>query len=228
MKHIIKYLDKFLKLLKTDRNTFFTYILSLLTAYVVIDRVVELLILFFTGMSVSYWGPIKYTFAIACPVFAFLFSFPSKFCKSDNDKVSFVLSYIICIYIIAISAVVQWANHFGWILLLSLPNYEIMITEFSDLIIRAFTAISLYIPIVTFYKLLTWINKTIKDPMFPNPFQESIADFQGLNIAPSDGTTGPYSLEIEFCKDRHTGKPVKLLESKRFYPTVVVRTIWNR
>ena len=115
----MKHIDAFLKKLKTDRNTFFTYILSLLTAYVVIDRVLELLILFFTGMSVSYWGPIKYTLAIACPVFAFLFSFPSKFCKTDNDKISFALSYIICLYIIAISALVQWINHFGWILLLS-------------------------------------------------------------------------------------------------------------
>ena len=67
-------IDKFLKVLKTDRNTFFTYVLTLITAYVVIDRVIELLIMFFTGMSVSYWGPIRYTLALALPVFAFAFS----------------------------------------------------------------------------------------------------------------------------------------------------------
>ena len=70
----MKYIDKFLKLLKTDRNTFFTFVLSLLTVYIIVDRVVEVLILCFTGMSVSYWGPIKYTLALACPIFAFLFS----------------------------------------------------------------------------------------------------------------------------------------------------------
>ena len=106
----MKYIDKFLKLLKTDRNTFFTYILTLLTGYIVVDRIVELLILFFTGMSVSYWGPIKYTLALACVVFAFLFSFPSKFCKTDHNKISFVYTYCICLYIIAISAAVQWIN----------------------------------------------------------------------------------------------------------------------
>ena len=218
----MKYIDKFLKLLKTDRNTFFTYILTLLTAYILVDRVVEMLILIFTGMSVSYWGPIKYTLAIACPVFAFLFSYPSKFCKTDENKLSFFKAYCIALYVIGISAVVQWVNRLGWILLLSLPNYKIMITEFSDLIIRAFTAISLYIPLTTFYKLFNWLNKTVNDPIFPNPFVESVGDFGGIDISAPDGTTGPYSLEIEICKDRETGKPVKVLQSRRFEPMLVI------
>lgn len=218
----MKYIDKFLKLLKTDRNTFFTFVLSLFTVYIIVDRVVELLILCFTGMSVSYWGPIKYTLALACPIFAFLFSYPSKLCKSDDDKISFFKTYCICLYVIGISAVVQWLNYLCWILLMSLPHYDIMITEFSDLIIRALTAMSLYIPLTTFYKLIMWLNKTVNDPIFPNNFQESICDFQGIDISAPDGTTGPYSLEIEICKDRGTNKPVKILESRRFYPTIVV------
>lgn len=218
----MKFIDKFLKLLKTDRNTFFTFVLSLLTVYIIVDRVVEVLILCFTGMSVSYWGPIKYTLALACPIFAFLFSYPSKLCKSDDDKISFFKTYCICLYVIGISAIVQWVNYLCWILLMSLPHYDIMITDFSDLIIRALTAISLYIPLTTFYKLIAWLNKTVNDPIFPNPFQESICDFQGLDISAPDGTTGPYSLEIEICKNRGDNKPVKILESRRFQPTIVV------
>ena len=218
----MKYIDKFIKLLKTDRNTFFTYLLTLITAYIVVDRVVEMLILFFTGMSVSYWGPIKYTFAMACPVFAFAFSYPSKFCKSDDVKISFFYTYCICLYVIGISAIVQWINHISWIAILSLPNYEFIITEFSDLIRNALTAISIYIPLTTFYKLILWLNKTVNDPIFPNNFQESICDFQGIDIAAPDGTTGPYSLEIEICKDRGSAKPVKILEARRFQPTIVI------
>lgn len=218
----MKFIDKFLKLLKTDRNTFFTFVLSLFTVYIIVDRVVEVLILCFTGMSVSYWGPIKYTLALACPIFAFLFSYPSKLCKSDDDKISFFKTYCICLYVIGISAIVQWVNYLCWILLMSLPHYDIMITEFSDLIIRALTAISLYIPLTTFYKLLAWLNRTVNDPIFPNPFQESICDFQGLDISAPDGTTGPYSLEIEICRNRGDNKPVKILESRRFQPTIVV------
>lgn len=218
----MKYLDKFLKTLKTDRNTFFTYLFTLLTAYIIVDRVVELLVLTFTGMSVSYWGPIKYTLALACPILGFLFSYPSKFCKSSQNKKSFFCTYCICLYVVGISALVQWLNHLAWIGILSLPNYEVIVAEFSDLIKNAFTAVTIYIPLVTFYKLIQWLNRTVNDPIFPNPFMESIEDFQGLDISAPDGTTGPYSLEIEICKDRMSGKPVKLIESRRFQPMVVI------
>ena len=39
----MKVLDKFLKFLKTDRNTFFTYILTLASIYIIVDRLVEFL-----------------------------------------------------------------------------------------------------------------------------------------------------------------------------------------
>ena len=80
--NILKYIDKFLAWLKTDRNTFVTYILTLLSIYFMVDRLVEVLFIVFTGMSVNYWGPFMYTFALACPVFAFLFGFASKFANS--------------------------------------------------------------------------------------------------------------------------------------------------
>ena len=63
MVNFLKYIDKFLKYLKTDRNTFVTYILTLITAYLVVDRLVELMFMIFTGVSYSYWGPIEYTLA---------------------------------------------------------------------------------------------------------------------------------------------------------------------
>ena len=218
----MKLIDKFLKKLKTDRNTFFTYILTLLTAYIIVDRVVEWLIMSFTGMSVDYWNPIQYTLALACPVFAFFLSFASKFVKADKAKISFFYAYCIALYIVAISMVVQLLNHVCWIGLLSLPNYAELITDFSDLIIPALTAISLYIPLTTFYKLLRWLYIRINDPIFPNNFKDSICDYSGIDISAPDDTTGPYSFEVELCKDRGTGKPVMLLESRRFQPTLVV------
>ena len=106
----LKFIDKFLKFLKTDRNTFLTYILTLLTVYIVIDRFVEILLMVFTGISVSYWGPITYTLALACPVFAFCFSFSSKFIKGQKTKLSFFYIYCIALYIIVLSMIVQWLN----------------------------------------------------------------------------------------------------------------------
>ena len=79
-----------MKFLKTDRNTFFTYILTLVSIYLLVDRLLEMIFLIFTGVSVSYWGPIKYTLALACPIFAFLFSGSSSFAKSDTAKYHFL------------------------------------------------------------------------------------------------------------------------------------------
>jgi len=219
---IVKLIDKFLKILKTDRNTFFTFIFTLLTAYIIVDRVVEWLIMCFTGMSVDYWNPIQYTLALACPVFAYFLAPASKFIKSNNAKISFFYAYCISLYIIAISLVTQLINHLSWLGLLSLPNYAEIVTEFSHLIMPALTSISLYIPLTTFYKLLRWLYIKINDPIFPNNFKDSICDYQGIDLAPADDSTGPYSFEIEICKDRDTGKPVKILESRRLQSTLVV------
>ena len=101
----MKYIDKFLKKLNTDRNTFATYILTLITVYLAIDRIVELLFMIFTGVSYSYWGPITYTLALACPIFALLFSGSSKFATSKKQKVVLFYLYIIGLYIITISMV---------------------------------------------------------------------------------------------------------------------------
>ena len=82
----MKYIDKFLKWLGTDRNTFACYVFTLLTVYIFVDRMVEMLMMFFTGISLSYWGPITYTLALACPVLAFLFSGTSQLIKSNKMK----------------------------------------------------------------------------------------------------------------------------------------------
>lgn len=218
----MKILDKFLKKLKTDRNTFFAYILTLITTYIVVDRIIELLIMCFTGMSVSYWGPIKYTLAIACPVFAYAFIIPSKLAKSDEIKISFFYVYCIALYIIIISMAVQWLNYIGWFALLSVPNVEKIMTNFSELIRPAFTALSVYIPVATFYKLVVWLYRVINDPIFPNNFKDSILDFAGIDLSAAPEDTGPYSFEIDLCKDKTTGKPVKIVEKRRFESTLIV------
>lgn len=219
---MLKLFDKFLKYLKTDRNTFVTYVLTLFTAYFIVDRVVEILFICFTGMSVHYWGPIMYTFALACPVFAYACAIPSKFSKSDNLKKSFFDVFWVAFYIIGISMVIQWSNRLGWITVLSLPNAEKIFNDFSHLAKPAFTSIALYIIIMTFYKLTFWLAKIIHDPVFPNPIQDSILDFTGLDLTVTPENSGPYSFEATLCNDRSTGKPVKILEKRRFESTLIV------
>ena len=193
MVKLLKYLDKFLKKLKTDRNTFFTYILTLITIYLVIDRFVDLLIMIFTGIASNYWNPIQYTLAFACPVFAFLFSCGSKFVKSQEIKLSFLYSYVVALYILVVSMFTQWINAAGWLGLLSLPKYPIIATEFSYLIKPAFCWIALYLPLTTFYPLFKWIYTVVNDNRL---LQEAVYEYKGINLSPKSENVGPHTCEI--------------------------------
>lgn len=214
----MKYIDKLLKVLKTDRNTFFTYLFTLITAYIAIDRLVEILFMVFTGISVSYWGPITYTLALACPVLAFLFSGCSKWAQNGQIKLAIVYLYAIALYIIGISMVTQWINALLWVLMFSLPNYLEIVTEFASLIKPAFRAISIYIPLTTFYSVFWWCYADIADT---RSIQESIWDYKGIDLSKKKGSSGAYSFDNVISTDKETGKTVKLCDSRRAEPMLI-------
>ena len=173
----------------------------------------------FTGVSYSYWGPIEYTLAFACVVFAFYFSFASKFAKADIDKLRFFNTYVISLYILSVSFVVQGLNSISWTFILSAPNYPELVSEYSNLFRPAFTAISLYIPLVTFYKLFKWLTFTINDT---KDLKDSIFDYGGISLAGKPKDTGKYSCEIMLCVDTESGEDVVIPESKRLESFLVV------
>ena len=67
----------------------------------------------FTGSPVSVWGPIKYTLAMACPVFAYVLAVPSKLAKSDEMKISFFYSYCVALYVIVLSSLQETFGSIG-------------------------------------------------------------------------------------------------------------------
>ena len=219
MVNFLKLIDKFLKFLKTDRNTFVTYILTLISAYILIDRIVELLFIIFTGVAYSYWGPIQYFLALACITFAFLFSGGSKFAKADVDKLRIFHTFIITFYIVAMSAVVQWVNQILWMGLLSLPNYADLATNFYYLFRPAFTALGLYFPLVTFYKLLKWLVFTVNDT---KNIRDSIFDYGGISLSSNKEAHGIYTCEVKVCVDTETGVNICIPENKRFESFLIV------
>ena len=216
--NFLKLLDKLLKYLKTDRNTFFTYVLTLVTSYLVIDRIVEMLLMIFTGMAVSYWGPLTYALALACPVFAFLFSGSSKYADSDEIKLTFFDVYIISLYILIVSMFTQFFNQLGWMLFLSVPNFTYIVTNFYSLVKPAFSALALYLPLTTFYPVIKWLITTVHDT---KTLYESIYDYNGINLADKSASWGAYTCEMKFGTDKDSGKVVKLQKKKRFFPTLV-------
>ena len=176
----MKIIDKFLKFLKTDRNTFFTYILTVLAIYFTVDRLVELILMMLTGVSSTYWGPIQYTIALACPIFAFLFGCSSSFVKSADMKISFLYLYITCLYIIGVTMAVEWINMICWLLFMATPGYVTIVTEFSNLIRPAFQSLAIYLPLVTFYPLIKWLMLTINDTLF---IRLSLIEYAGINLS---------------------------------------------
>ena len=209
----MKYIDKFLKMLKTSRNTFATYVLTLITVYLAIDRIVEILLMIFTGVSFSYWGPIKYTLALACPIFAFLFSGASEFASSQAKKVTIFYVYVIGLYIIALSMFTQWLNMGAWLLLISVPNYVEIITDFADVVRPAFISLSLYLPLVTVFPLFKWLYFGVNDSLLQT---RSIWDYGGISLEDKSKGRGPYTCEVYLCTDNETGKTITFPESSRY------------
>ena len=216
---MMKIFDKFLKWLKTDRNTFLTYVLSLITIFILIDRLVEFLLIVFTGVASVYWGPIKYAFALLCPIFAFLFSSSSKFIKCDDDKLKWFYAYCTSLYILFITMFTEWINQVCWLGLLSLPGYPNLASNFSYLIKPALSSIAIYLPLATisflFRKLYTTVNDT-------KELRDSIFDYDGINLSDKSVGWGQYTDEIFIGTDKDHGNSVKIPESKRFESTLVV------
>lgn len=209
----MKLVDKLLKKLNTSRNTFVTYILTLITIYITIDRLVEILFMIFTGVSYSYWGPKQYTLAMACPLFAYLFSGPSEFASSKSQKVAMFYVCIISFYIIALSMFTQWLNMAGWLLLVSCPNYVEIITDFSDLVKPAFICLSLYLPLISIFPLFNALYFGVNDS---KDKIRSIWDYGGISLADTSKGHGPYTCEMYVCKNYESGASMVISEVSRY------------
>ena len=209
----MKFIDKFLKKLNASRNTFATYVLTLITIYLVVDRIVEMLFMIFTGVSYSYWGPIQYTLALACPIFAYLFSGKSEFSTSNAQKVSIFYIFIIGLTVIAISMFMQWLNLGVWLFLISVPGYSDLVTNFSELFRPALTAISAFLPIVIGYKVFNFLYFGVNDSLDQT---RSIWDYGGIDLSDKSEGRGSYTCEVYLCKYKDTGKSITIPETSRY------------
>lgn len=214
----MKLIDKFLKKLNVSRNTFATYILTLITAYIAIDRIVEMLLMIFTGVASSYWGPIRYTFAIAAAVFAFAFSGTSSFSDTRAQRVSLFYLFATGLYIIVISMFTQTINMLAWLLFMSSPNYVTIVTNFSEVIRPAFCAISLYLPITTAYPFAKWIFIKLDDT---STIKKSLWDYKGISLSNKKEKHGPYACDLKLFKDFDDGKQISFHEKRRFQSLLV-------
>lgn len=209
----MKIIDNFLKKLGTSRNTFATYVFTLLTVYLSVDRIVEFMLMLFTGVSYSYWGPIKYTLALACPILAFLFSGSSEFSSTKKKKVTLFYIYVIGLSIIAISMFTQWLNMVAWLLLVFNPGYVELITDFSDLIQPAMTSLAILFPMWMIPKIFNFLYFGVNDS---KDMVRSIWDYGGIDLSDKTQGHGPYTCEVFLCQNSETAQMITIPESSRY------------
>ncbi len=214
----MKLLDKFLKVLKTNRNTFFTYLLTLVSIYIIVDRVFEFLLILLTGVASHYMGPIGYTISFLVLTFAYNFSYGSSYVKADDDKLGWLYAYLIGLYILVVTMITEWVNQLAWIGLLSLPNYYTIATEFSYLIKPALGSLALALPLATVSPLFNLIYIKINDSRL---VRDSVFDYEGISLTKNTAGVGKYSDEIYVGGDKDHGYKVKLIEKSRLKHTLV-------
>ena len=209
----MKIIYKFLSKLGASRNTFATYILTLITIYLAVDRIVEILLMLFTGVSYSYWGPIQYTLALACPMLAYAFSVPSEFSKTKKTKVTLFYIYVIGLSIIAISMFTQWLNMGAWLLIISNPGYVDLVTNFSDLVRPALTSLTLLFPLLIVPKIFNFLYFGVNDS---KDMSRSIWDYGGIDLSDKKQGHGPYTCEVYLCQDSETSAQITIPEASRY------------
>ena len=209
----MKIIDNFLSKLGVSRNTFATYILTLITVYLSVDRIVEILLMLFTGVSYSYWGPFQYTLALACPMLAYAFSVPSEFASTKKKKVTLFYIYVIGLTIIVTSMFTQWLNMGAWLLLIFNPGYVDLVTNFSDLIRPALTSLTLLMPILIIPKIFNFLYFGVNDS---KDMKQSIWDYGGIDLSDKKQGHGPYTCDIYICQNSETSEQITMPETSRY------------
>ena len=209
----MKIIDNFLKKLGISKNTFATYVFTLITIYLAVDRITEMLLMLFTGVSYSYWGPIKYTIALACPMLAFAFSIPSEFAATKKKKVTLFNIYVIGLSIIAISMFTQWLNMGAWLLLVFNPGYVDLVTDFSDLVRPALTSLTILAPVLIIPKVFNFLYFGVNDS---KDMTQSIWDYGGIDLSDKKQGHGPYTCDVYLCQNSETSEQITIPEASRY------------
>ena len=212
-------MNKLYKKLKTDANTFWGFILTLLSIFLAVDRTVEMILMMVTGVGYSYWSMFTYAFVFLLPFLTFKIMLESKFMTHDNFKVSLFVFYgsLFAIYVSAFAA--QLINQSAWLLFLSVPGYETIVHEDLQLIKSAFTALSLIAPFYAIDKIYFWFRWFVVED---DEFYDGLIKQDGFKLGPSLKKTGPYSFEAMIARDKIEGNFAVMSEDGRFQHTLVV------
>lgn len=212
-------MNKLYKKLKTDANTFWGFILTLICIYLAVDRTFEMILMIVSGVGYSYWGMFTYALVFLLPFVTFKIMIESKFLTHDNLIVSLFVFYgsLFAIYVSSFGA--QLINQGAWLMFLSVPGYEKIVHEDIKLIKAAFTALSLLVPLYAMDKVYFWFRWFVVED---DEFYDGLIKQSGFKLGPSKKVTGPYSFETMIARDKIMGNFAVMSEEGRFQHTLVV------
>lgn len=214
--------DILLKPFKITLNDFFTYIFSILAVYFTVDRVIELLIMMFTGQCVSYWSPIKYTLALFVTVCAYCFYCSSTMCNTITLPMKAYVKYSVLFRTICIVMAAQWVNEFLWIALMHFGNFKGIATIFPETVKSAIRAASLLLPFLSIRGTIDYYVNDVMDA--DQDWIDSFEDFKGFKLQTAKSMKkipSTFMCDAHICLDDQTGKPAVIPEKKRFEATFV-------
>ncbi len=214
--------DILLKPFKITLNDFFTYIFSILAVYFTVDRVIELLIMMFTGQCVSYWSPIKYTLALFVTVCAYCFYCSSTMCNTITLPMKAYVKYSVLFRTICIVMAAQWVNEFLWIALMHFGNFKEIATIFPETVSSAIRAASLLLPFLSIRGTIDYYVNDVMDA--DQDWIDSFEDFKGFKLQTAKSMKkipSTFMCDAHICLDDQTGKPAVIPEKKRFEATFV-------
>lgn len=218
IKAINKNFDSFLQKHNIDKATLIAYVFTLLTIFVLINRIYEVFYTIITGVASSYWHPILYALALICPAIAFAYACSSKFAKTLGHKVKFAVWAGSSFYLIIFTMLIQWCNKLIWMILVKVPSFAYVIANMPETILPAIRYGTIILPIFTIPIFIGWYINSIKHDVL---YTGAIEDYEGKIPTTQYIPTGPYTCEVELCKDVKTDRMVKTPEKRRYEATLI-------
>lgn len=218
-KIINSFLNIITKKLNTDKNIFISFIITMLCTYFAIDRILEIFLIIFNGVGISYWSPFKYMIVILLPYLAYMLVIESKMSTQKERNISFFKVYCTFFIIFVASAIVQFTNQFLWNVFFSAPNYQKIIIEDYDIIKRAFVALALYIPIKVSYEAFNYYVENISSNL---DSQNALINATGYSLDGNKSFDGAYSLDQELGADISSDQEIIIDQDDRFQNILII------
>ena len=216
---IDKSLTFIVKKLKTDKNTFVGFILTLICIYFTLSYFIDWILAISFGITMNLNSKLFSALLIALPIITFKIIIESKFATHSTIKVSYFVFFYSISAFFSIMAIIKALSFVTWIAIFSVPSYQRIIIEDEDLIRRAIFTINIIVPLIYTFQFYIWIRYFILENM---ELKMSIMESTGWKLDEKSTKTGPYSLEQYFGKDNFYGNKAILSELGRYFHLLVI------